>query len=365
MGKQSEQVMKKYLLPVMFILLLIFPSDASAEAKTKAQVLSYLTSLPSQSSKKVLSGQFIGWCGEIDSGLFDRIHSISGKYPGLMSANYTPWHGCGSAEFINGANSMLKTHWAAGGLVDVSWHPFNPATGNWGNEVCNLVDLVTNGTGTNTNWKAMLDVVAAGLQDLKDSGVVVIFRPFVELNSVGWLWFSGKDAKQFQNMWIYTYNYLTTTKGLTNLIWAFSTNPYWGSGTEYYPGSSYVDIVGLDYYPYGWDGNWDRFPYLHEYADLSALGKPFALMELGQCPGDSTGCAAKDSTYVITDIKNNFPNTVWWSNWNAHWALDQQYNLSTLLSDPLVITRDDKPSGATVVSGQSKKPSSPAGILIQ
>jgi hypothetical protein len=102
-----------------------------------------------------------------------------------------------------------------------------------------------------------------------------------------------------------------------------------------------------------------------EYASLLALGKPFALMELGQCPGDSTSCAAKDSTYVITDIKNNFPNTGYWSNWNAQWALDQQYNLSTLLSDLWVINRDDNPSGATVVSDQSKKLTSPAGVSIR
>lgn len=60
--------MKKYLLPLLFIPLLIFPADASAGPKTKAQVLSYLTSLPSQSSKKVLSGQHAGWLNDGSNG---------------------------------------------------------------------------------------------------------------------------------------------------------------------------------------------------------------------------------------------------------------------------------------------------------
>ena len=51
MGKQFEQAMKKYFLPAWFILLIIFSADASAGSKTKAEVLSYITSLPSQSDK--------------------------------------------------------------------------------------------------------------------------------------------------------------------------------------------------------------------------------------------------------------------------------------------------------------------------
>ncbi len=78
MGNQSEQGMKKYLLPVLFILLLIFPADASAGSKTRAQVLSYLTSLPSQSNKKVLSGQRTGFLNDSVNGHDNHGNDIFG-----------------------------------------------------------------------------------------------------------------------------------------------------------------------------------------------------------------------------------------------------------------------------------------------
>jgi mannan endo-1,4-beta-mannosidase len=361
MGKQSEWVMRKYFFPVLFISLLIFPADAFAGSKTKAQVLSYMASLPSQSSKKVLSGQFIGWCGEIDSGLFDRINSISGHYPGLMSGNYAAWGGCSSSStIINTVNTHLKAHWAAGGLVEVAWHAFNPATMSWDHDTnVNLVDLVTNGTTTNTNWKSMLDVVATGLADLRDAGVVVIFRPFLEMNgypNTGF-WWAGEDGTQYRNMWIYTYNYLTTTKGLNNLLWMFAPDASGLDPSTWYPGSSYVDLVGVDYY-----SSSGRFQQASQYSYLTGLGKPFAMAEIGQCDYSGSGCDAKDSTYIITDLNDGMPNAIYWSNWNSVWALDNHNNLSTLLSDPRVINRDDNPSGDT---DQSKKPSSPARVLIQ
>ena len=368
MGKRSAQGMKRYWLPILFILLLIFPADVSAASKTKAQVLSYLASLPSQSNKKVLSGQFIGWCGEIDTGLFDRIHSISGAYPGLMSANYTPWSGCGSApNLISGPNSYLKAHWAAGGLVEVAWHAYNPVTLSWDHSTnVDLVQLVTNGTTTNTNWKSMMDTVAAALGDLQNNGVVVIFRPFLEMNSnpnTGF-WWAGEDATQFRNMWIYTYNYLTTTKGLTNLLWVFAPDATGLNPSPWYPGTAYVDIVGLDYY-----SSSGSFPQPSVYSYLAGLGKPFALTEIGQCDFSGSNCAAKDSTNIITSIKNNMPSSVYWSNWNEMWALDYHDNLSALMSDAWVVNRGDNPSGAATIAPpapvQTKTPVSPAGISVQ
>lgn len=364
MGIQSERFMRKYLLPVLFILVFIFPADASAGPKTRAQVLSYLASLPSQSNKKVLSGQFIGWCGGIDAGLFDRIHSISGKYPGLMSANYSPFSGCGSASnLISGPNSYLKTFWAAGGLVEVAWHAFNPVTMSWDHSTnVDLVELVTNGTTTNTNWKSMLDTVATALGDLQDNGVVVIFRPFLEMNSYPntGFWWAGEDGTQFRNMWIYTYNYLTTTKGLHNLLWVFAPDATGLDPSPWYPGGAYVDIVGVDYY-----SSSGTFSQPSSYSYLTGLGKPFALTEIGQCDFSGSGCTAKDSTNIITGIKNNMPSTVYWSNWNDVWALDYHNNLPALLSDPWVVNRDDNPSGTLLPSGQNKLPVSPRGITIQ
>jgi len=135
----------------------------------------------------------------------------------------------------------------------------------------------------------------------------------------------------------------------------YAVGSWWGHGIDYYPGSEYVDIVGYDYYPLGWDGNYDRFPWVPEYDALRALGKPFALTELGQCPGDGSwdACGGKDAANIINDIKTNMPNVVYWMNWDDQWELGRQSNLSQLFADSWVVNREDMPAGTNGVPALS------------
>jgi mannan endo-1,4-beta-mannosidase len=379
MGKQSEQVMKKYFLPVLFVLLLIFPAGASAGSKTKAQVLSYLTSLSSQSSKKVLSGQRAGWLNDGANGhdmygndIFGDISAKSrGIYPAIMGADI---------DYYGGGNPYILTrlidHWNNGGLVELTWHAADPANNNvwtWpiNTPTVNLPDVYTPGNSTYNNFRSHMVLVGDALQKLQDQGVVVLFRPLHEMNSGNPLqlagypsvfWWGGKDYNQFKTLWKYVYNYFTNTRGLTNLIWVYAVCEWWGHELDYYPGSDYVDIVGYDYY--AGDG---RFPWLAEYGNLLSLGKPFALTELGQCYGgaDLSSCINKDTRNIINDIKSNMPNVVYWMNWDDQWELGLQSNLSQLFADSWVVNRADNPSGTTGVPAKIKNVSPPAGISIQ
>lgn len=390
MDKQGVQVMKKYLVPVLFVLLLIFPADASAGSKTRAQVLNYLTSLPSQSDKKVLSGQRTGWLNDGTNGrdmygnnIFGDIYANSGgKYPAILSAEIDYYRGYArTGQDYN--LTRLKDHWNAGGLVELTWIASNPGNGNvWtyppNSPVIDIADVYTPGNSTYDNFRIHMDHVAGALRLLQNDGVIVMFRPFIEMNGGNPLvnptpsgnWWSGKDYTKFKNLWIYTHDYLTNTKGLTNIIWVYSVISWWGHELDYYPGTNYVDIVGYNYYPFGWDGNYDRFPWVEEYDSLLSLGKPFAFTELGQCPGDSSweACGGKDTRNIINDIKANFPNTVYWLNWDDNWELGRQANLPQLFADPWVVNRADNPSSTETItwgSGQNKKLSTPARISIQ
>ena len=44
------------------------------------------------------------------------------------------------------------------------------------------------------------------------------------------------------------FNYLTQVKGLHNILWIYSPDQGAPTPSLYYPGSNYVDIVGLDVY---------------------------------------------------------------------------------------------------------------------
>jgi mannan endo-1,4-beta-mannosidase len=337
-------------------------ADPNATEKTKA-VLAYLKGLPSKPDNKVLSGQFIGWNFDVDSELFSRINQVSGGiYPALMSGDYV---GASGDNDFSETNSLLIDHWKKGGLVEVALHANNPATGEWDNPsdsdwnssmVVNMIDAVTPGTRTNNNWNAELDRIAPGLIDLQNNGVVVLFRPLLEMNG-DWFWWGARDGTEFRNLWIYTFNYLTRTKNLHNLLWVYALNANTGNTLTYYPGDQYVDVVGVDYYSSS--GN---FPTAYEYQTLRNLGKPFALTELGQCDPSGSNCPSMDSRQIINSIKQYMPDVVYWSNWGDVWALDEHLNVNALLSDPWVVNRGEVNLGALPAP---LAPAAPTGIRVR
>jgi mannan endo-1,4-beta-mannosidase len=374
--------MKKYIIPMMLILFFIFPAVASAGSKTRAQVLSYLTSLPSQSKKKVLSGQRTGFLNAPPAGYYgldmegndilaDITTNSGGYVPAIVGADIA-YHGWESSGAYN--LQRLIDHWNAGGLVELDWLPANPGNGNvweWPPNipVIDIAEVYTSGSTIYKNFLDEMDHVAVAIKTLQDNGVVVLFRPFPEMNpdaSVypATFWWGGKDNTKFHNLWIYVHNYFTNTKGLNNIIWVYGTLHYWGDQRviDYFPGSSYVDIVGLDYYSENNEGkvNWSSY-----YDKLRSLGKPFALTEFGQCPGYASWdeCGEKDTRLLIQGIKENFPDAVYWMNFDDNWELGRQANLPQLFADPWVVNRTDNPSGAITV--KNKNLSVPVGIMIR
>lgn len=109
-----------------------------------------------------------------------------------------------------------------------------------------LETLLTPGHETHVRWMHELDILAAGLAELQDAGVAVLWRPFHEVNG-DWFWWGGKKPETFIRVWRHMFEYFTKTKGLNNLLWVYGPNH--GKHTaEYYDGDAYVDIVGLDAY---------------------------------------------------------------------------------------------------------------------
>jgi mannan endo-1,4-beta-mannosidase len=167
------------------------------------------------------------------------------------------------------------------------------------------------------------------LSDLQSAGVTVLWRPLHEMNG-DWFWWGNQDAATFKNVWIDMYNYFKNTKGLNNLIWVYAPDFSRDNRTAYYPGSSYVDIVGLDAYDDNPEAN------VTGYDELVALGKPFALAEIGP---DTLGTF--DYTKWLSAIKNKFPNTVYFYAWNDGWSPQRNVNGSTLMNDSWVVNRGE------------------------
>lgn len=131
--------------------------------------------------------------------------------------------------------------------------------------------------------------------------------------------------------------YFTSERGLDNLLWVYSPNSGNGKYLEYYPGTKYGDIVGLDIYatpPLTIGG----------YQELRNLGKPLGLTEFGRgCP-DAVTCEEPGgfiNPLLINDIRNNYQDISFFQYWHHPWAIISNPEPQTLLSDSWVITKDE------------------------
>jgi mannan endo-1,4-beta-mannosidase len=297
-------------------------ADPNAAAGTK-NVLSFLYGQASRSTGHLISGQML-WRGSsgtaLDYDALSRIFNSTGKYPGLLGINHT---------HLNQPDPTLYQfaidYWNAGGLITsmfnannepVSWYKPNPVS---------LRELITPGSPTYAKYMAILDYAAGELETLSDAGVVVLFRPYAEMNA-DFSWVHG-DPAAYIAFWQHLFDYFTNVKGLHNLLWVYA--PWTGAGNyaAYYPGDAYVDVVGLDYY-LSLNGPLDKAA---GYDELTALGKPFALTEFGTYP-------SADYTLLIQGAKQNMPKMVYWMTWSAPYDISiQQQNAAAALSDPYVV----------------------------
>ena len=372
----------------LFILLsaLLYVSDASAANPADPNatpitrtVLNYLTSLPSLTSKRVVSGAMAD-----DPNVFSRdvqtIFTSTGKWPGMLGGQYVDPN-CGSPcsgatqENINNF-TMLQNYWGLGGLLTIVYSPTNPKTNGQITDTdftsSDMSSLLTNGTTLNTRWLSNLDGLATWLGQFQTVGIPILFRPLHEMNG-GWFWWGsagGITTAQYQQLWQLTFNYLTNTKGLHNLVWVYSSNAETGNYTAYYPGSAYVDIVGLDIYLPGVSGPISLAGGYQQLTDPS-IDKPFAITEFGPViPYDPNRLTTAPQNYdgLITGIKQNMPNTIYWVSWTGAWGMGvgsngvQHLNVSQLLSDSWVVNRGDITLGSQ--PPPTKIPSAHTGLRV-
>lgn len=110
--------------------------------------------------------------------------------------------------------------------------------------------------GANHEWyKKKLDKVASVVSNFKGANgelIPIIFRPFHEFDG-SWFWWGANfcTPEEYKAAYQFTVTYLKTTKGVHNILYAFSPDNSYTTETNYlsrYPGDAYVDILGMDNY---------------------------------------------------------------------------------------------------------------------
>jgi mannan endo-1,4-beta-mannosidase len=334
---------------LLFSVLGILPIQAAAdsmavEEKTRS-ILAYVEALSLDLDSGVLSGQNCGHGGEavdVYESLVGELVAAGFPRVALVGVDY----GLADSLDVARTHAPLLEHWNLGGLVTVSWHARNPWTGgdSWDLSDANLAELITPGSKAYTRWMDALDEIARALAQLRDAGVVVLWRPLHEMNG-NWFWWGmaahPDDATAYRALWRQMHDRFTRHHGLNNLIWVYSVVPEadqsWTRPVDYYyPGPDVVDLVGIDLYA-------DDIQ-IPDYPALEAFGKPLALTEFG--PGHALhGGGDFDNHEIIETLSERYPGIVYWLQWHD-WKADGRWvrksirhnqNAGALLRDPRVI----------------------------
>lgn len=299
----------------------------------KSSILEYIESLPSRSDKKVMSGQNLApfennpW-HEHDH-FFNDLYTTIGEFPLLMGCALRRWNPVFTQGSIDDRLWLMYNHWESGGLVYIS--PFFNSPYGGGASAARgvdwtLPDCITPGEPEYTDFMGRLSDMADDLDMLISRGVVVMFRPFHEMNlRANWWWAPtinewdtdpDRIKSEFVDLWEFTHDYFAVTRGFAdNIIWVYGTaNRQTAVGRptldDFYPGDDFTDIVGTSCYE-------DDFKIRGTgYAELQSIGKPMMFTEAGR--DFPNVCAAWSNTVMSDSIRNNYPDMTGFFCWESY-----------------------------------------------
>jgi mannan endo-1,4-beta-mannosidase len=288
---------------VLFIMLIIETcKKSSPQIGTIPQPVVKPVNIPQLTAYKTLNYLYYISGKETLSGIHNRepnatpavwtnqIFTTTGKYPAFWSGDFLF-----EVDNINNRQIMVNeaiSEYGRGAIIQIMWHSCNPALsepcGYDGNGVLSSMtdaqwnDLLTDGTAINLKWKSMVDEVCIYLQQLKDKKIEVFWRPYHEMNQSAFWWGGRPGANGTLKLYQQMHDYMTKTKGLTNLVWVWDLQDFSTLNTDvtnYNPGNSYWDMAALDVY----DGSGYTTAKYTTMVNV-ASGKPIAIGECSTLP---------------------------------------------------------------------------------
>ena len=221
-------------------------------------------------STAIITGQQEStWMGTPDYEM-NYIFDKTGKYPAIRGLDFM------NNDFDGVVERAIEWH-DKGGIVTICWHTGVIGSGYQESKDDNpdFEKLLTEGTDEYNAMMKSWDEAAVALQELRDAGVPVLWRPFHEFDGQ-WFWWGKGGKENFKKLWQMMYDRYTNEFGLTNLIWVLG---YSGEvKKDWYPGDEYCDIIGSDTY--------DNSTHKKAWIKLSMLkaGKPLTFHECGNVP---------------------------------------------------------------------------------
>jgi mannan endo-1,4-beta-mannosidase len=272
----------------------------------------------------------------------EKVHDITGKYPGLWGGDLS-FHSLADRRAVV---AEAQRQWSAGSLVTLTWHmcpPTAPEPCGWDSQDgvwarlsdAQWQELITEGTPLNRAWRAQLDAVVPLLRQLRDAGVEVLWRPLHEMND-SWPWWGGRPGPDgSRRLYQLMHDYFVGTQDLTNLVWVWDVSDrQLDDAGDFFPGDDYVDVAAVDI--------WQKdYPTLGDYLAMRRLahGRPIALGEVNTVPSP--------------EVLAQQPGWAWFMTW-AEKLVDSNSEdaVKACYYDPHVLNRDDvrrdrRPPGST------------------
>jgi hypothetical protein len=187
------------------------------------------------------------------------VKELSGEYPAVYGWDL----GHLELDSVNNLDGVpfakmreyIKQGYERGGVITISWHLNSPlnAKSAWDVTPGTVTSILPGGSKHQT-YLLFLNRVASFLASLKTkngTAIPVLFRPFHELTG-NWFWWCQNvcTPDEFKQLWHFTFQYLTQTKKLHNLLFVYNTAEFNSKEhfMERYPGNDVVDVVSFDSY---------------------------------------------------------------------------------------------------------------------
>lgn len=276
---------RKYAVAVTVVLMtlfmfLSFSLGKSAEYKLNCRNMSdeaaalfgYIVGLDGE---KTLSGQQESTWMDSEDYEMEYIFESAGVLPVIRGFDYMN-------DDFEGVNRRAELWWNRGGIVTICWHCGSDFSGEWKDcmesEVADWNKMLTKGTDEYNKMLDGMDKAARALNELKEKGIPVLWRPFHEFDG-NWFWWSKGGADNFKKLWKIMYERYTDYWGLNNLIWVLGFSDQGERSVSWYPGDEYCDILGADTYS---ENMFDKL-YRKMYT-ITSSPKPICLHECGKNP---------------------------------------------------------------------------------
>jgi len=310
--------------------------------------------------------------GQTDSSEAATVFRRTGKLPAIIAfdmMDHTPSRHALGGGYPNESVEMAKRWGLNGGIVAYQWHWVPPsgvstgtdANGNpawWGgfytaNGTFDLAKALADTTGA--DYKGLMkdiDSISGLLAKLRDAGIPVLWRPLHEASG-GWFWWGAKGSAPLKKLWSILYHRMTERNGLTNLVWVWTSATDAGA-SDWYPGDSLVDIVGLDTYSDSSNAlstDWKAL------VNLVGGRKMVTISECGHGNGTGPGVFPTPETVALYQT--------WWSYavpWSGtHISRWPDARLKEIYGSTMMITFDELPKWNTLPVGIApRRPVGPA-----